>query len=280
MDETTALVPIEQEPEEYLARATKIATALARVINDRKLYKVIQDRKYVMVEGWTTLGGIIGVLPREVEVKRLEDGGYEAIVELVRISDGMVVGRASALCGMDESTWSRRAEYARRSMATTRATGKAYRLGYSSIIKLAGFEPTPAEEMPSDTVEGEVHEVPSPKVDRPYSPEILKAKMAERVVANEGRAADKKMMGLMMGTLEMCFAGEEKAIEKRHSVLAYLFGVQSGVDLAPAQVLALREWLKPKPDSGGAWFPDEMAEQEAQACLKARMAQLGQESML
>ena len=181
MDETTALVPIEQEPDEYLARATKIATALARVINDRHLYKVIQDRKYVMVEGWTTLGGIIGVLPREVEVKRLDDGGYEAIVELVRVRDGMVVGRASALCGMDEKTWASRPEYARRSMATTRATGKAYRLGYSSIIKLAGFEATPAEEMP---VEGEFHEVPQKATATDYWAAVKKAGI-DRAQANQ-----------------------------------------------------------------------------------------------
>jgi len=185
MDENNALVPLERKPAEIIREGTEIAQALAGVIQDRKLYKVIQDRKYVMVEGWTTLGGIIGVLPREVEVKRLEDGGYEAMVELVRARDGMVVGRASALCGMDEKTWASRPEYARRSMAVTRATGKAYRLGYSWIIKLAGYEATPAEEMP---VEGEFHEVPKQKatssdfwaavakagIDRPTANTILK----------------------------------------------------------------------------------------------------------
>jgi ABC-type proline/glycine betaine transport system substrate-binding protein len=32
-------------------------------------------------------------------------------------------------------------------MAITRATGKAYRLGLSWIVTLAGYQPTPAEEM-------------------------------------------------------------------------------------------------------------------------------------
>ena len=35
-------------------------------------------------------------------------------------------------------------------MAVTRATGKAYRLGFSWIIKLAGYEATPAEEIPQE----------------------------------------------------------------------------------------------------------------------------------
>jgi hypothetical protein len=151
------LMIVDESPADFVRRNTEMATVLGKLIQDRKLYKVIQDRKYVMVEGWTTLGGMIGVLPREVEVKRLEDGGYEAIVELVHATDGLVIGRASALCGMDEKTWASRPEYARRSMAVTRATGKAYRLGFSWIVKLAGYEATPAEEMP---IEGEVHELP------------------------------------------------------------------------------------------------------------------------
>jgi hypothetical protein len=160
MNEETALVRTDvidigvveaRSPTEVVAKATEMAKALASIITDRKLFKVIQDRKYVMVEGWSTLGAMIGVMPREVSVGRLEDGGYEAVVELIRTSDGMVVGRASSLCGMDETTWAKRPEYARRSMAVTRATGKAYRLGFSWIMKLAGYEATPAEEIPPES---------------------------------------------------------------------------------------------------------------------------------
>jgi len=158
MDERNELMIIDESPSHFMQRHTDMATVLGKFIMDRKLYKVIQDRKYVMVEGWTTLGGMIGVLPREVEVKRLEDGGYEAIVELVQATTGLVIGRASALCGMDEKTWAGRPEYARRSMAITRATGKAYRLGFSWIVKLAGYEATPAEEMP---IEGVAKEIPA-----------------------------------------------------------------------------------------------------------------------
>ena len=58
-------------------------------------------------------------------------------------------------CGSDDEldrygkpVWSTRPRYARRSMAQTRATGKACRLAFSWIMALAGYEPTPAEEMP------------------------------------------------------------------------------------------------------------------------------------
>ena len=42
-------------------------------------------------------------------------------------------------------------------MAITRATGKAFRLSFSWIMKLAGFQPTPAEEM-VDTINAEREE--------------------------------------------------------------------------------------------------------------------------
>lgn len=133
-------------PTDLVKKATHVATALADIIKTQELATRIQGRDFVRVEGWATLGAMLGVLPREVGVKRYEDGTYEAIVELIRTSDGSVIGRGSAICGMDE-TWGKRKEYARRSMAITRATGKAYRLAFSWIMTLAGYEPTPAEEM-------------------------------------------------------------------------------------------------------------------------------------
>jgi len=138
-----------------IQQASAIASELAKIIKTKKLSSRIQGREFVHVEGWSTMGAMLGVLPREVPdgTIRHEDGSYEATVELIRINDGAIIGRASALCGVDEKdrkgklTWGNRPEYARRSMAITRATGKAYRLGFSWIMALAGYEPTPAEEI-------------------------------------------------------------------------------------------------------------------------------------
>lgn len=132
---------------EVLDLGRKIAVALADIIEQQKLYTNIQGKKHVRVEGWTTLGAMLGVVPLELESKDLGDGSYESTVELVRTSDGQPVGRASAVCGT-EGTWKGRDKYARKSMATTRATGKAFRLGFSWIMVLCGYEPTPSEEMP------------------------------------------------------------------------------------------------------------------------------------
>lgn len=126
--------------------AREMAGALADVIERQRLATVIQGRKHVNVEGWTTLAIMLGVVAREVQTVET-DGIYTAVVELVRMSDGACISRASAECG-DEPPWNKRPRYARRSMAQTRATGKACRLAFSWIMALAGYEPTPAEEMP------------------------------------------------------------------------------------------------------------------------------------
>lgn len=135
-------------PTALVAGATEAANALADVVRKAKLSVRIQGRDYVRVEGWTTLGTMLGVVAREVETVARDDGAYVSTVELVRMADGAVISRASAECGgPDEPVWNKRPPYARRSMAQTRATGKACRLAFSWIMALAGYEATPAEEM-------------------------------------------------------------------------------------------------------------------------------------
>ena len=138
-----------QTPEEMIERGAGIAKALRDIIVKQGLFSTISGKEYVRVEGWTTLGAMMGILPKEDWIKPLEGGtGYEARVLLVRASDGVEIGAASAMVTRDEKNWENRDDYALRSMAATRATGKAFRLAFSWIMHLAGYEVTPAEEMP------------------------------------------------------------------------------------------------------------------------------------
>lgn len=75
-------------------------------------------------------------------------GGWEARVE-VKNAAGMTIGAAESECRWSEPTWADRDSYALRSMAQTRATSKALRQPLGFIVQLAGFEATPAEEMPA-----------------------------------------------------------------------------------------------------------------------------------
>lgn len=142
-------------PAALVSHAAEAADALVGVIEARMLYTIIGGRRYVRCEGWTTLAVMLGFLPREEGVVRDDDGRYEATVALVRITDGAVLTRASAECGLDEPTWKSRPAYARRSMAVTRATSKACRIAFSWVMVLAGYEVTPAEEIPPAGTEAE-----------------------------------------------------------------------------------------------------------------------------
>jgi hypothetical protein len=140
-------VPV-RDDDEMLLKASSIAQSLTGIIKDQKLYTKIGNKNHVNIEGWTTLLAMLGIVPVEVDMQRTEKGSYTATVELRRIDTGQMITRASAECGIDEKEWSARKSYARRSMALTRATGKAARMAYSWIIVMAGYSPTPTDEMP------------------------------------------------------------------------------------------------------------------------------------
>jgi len=136
------------DPVEIIRRASETADALAAVLTDRKLTKRIGQKDHVLVEGWTLLGTMLGVFP-VVEWTRQVPDGWEARVE-ARTLAGQVVGAAEAECLRTENTWKGRDDYALRSMAQTRAVSKALRGPLGFVVTLAGYEATPAEEMPAE----------------------------------------------------------------------------------------------------------------------------------
>lgn len=142
-------------PDEKIEYGTRCASALARVVEQKQLYVMIPSKasppkKYVLVDGWTLLGSLNGVTPIVEWSRPIVSAttiiGYEARVQLVTAT-GSVVGAAEAQCMVDEDNWKGRDKYAVRSMAQTRATGKAFRLAFSWIMNLAGYESLPAEEI-------------------------------------------------------------------------------------------------------------------------------------
>ena len=143
------------DPVQVIAAASRVATSLAEVVNQRKLYAVVNGKKFPTVEAWTLLGSMLGVFPITEWVHELRDDngnvrGFEARVRAQTLS-GRIVGAGEARCIRGESkTWHQGAqEFAMASMAQTRATSKALRGPLDFVFKLAGFQPTPAEEMVS-----------------------------------------------------------------------------------------------------------------------------------
>jgi len=134
--------------EDAIERGKKVANKLARVIEEGKLYTIIKGRKYVHCEGWTTLGAMLGLFVRIIKMEEVEkDEEFEVKVFAEVWHKNQLISSAYASCSSKEENWKNRDKYAIRSMAQTRATSKVMRLSLSWIMKLAGYEPTPAEEM-------------------------------------------------------------------------------------------------------------------------------------
>lgn len=202
-DKPKAIVPA-GSPELILGQdSVRRAAAIARQLNDlverQKLYSLIEGRKFIMVEGWNTLGAMLAVFPEVVSIERMpekkvkrilveseiwdkyskakkkiaklippvsydpakhkiipdangneereiDEIKYKAIVQLKSLN-GTIITKAEAICSNAETGKVANDEYAIASMAQTRATGKAFRLAFSWIVKIAGYEPTPAEEV-------------------------------------------------------------------------------------------------------------------------------------
>jgi len=138
------------DPAEVIVKATATADALKSVLKSRGLVQNISGKEHVKVEGWTLLGSMLGVTG-VVTWTRAVENGWEARVE-ARTLDGRVIGAAEAECLRSEKMWGRRDDYALRSMAQTRAMSKALRGPLGFVVHLAGYEATPAEEMPAPTM--------------------------------------------------------------------------------------------------------------------------------
>ena len=181
---------------ELIKSAVAIATPLKQFIKDQGLYRFLGgDKPHVYAEGWAFMGTILGLGPQLVNTESFPVAGkpdeygeqFRVTVAWVRISDQQMVCSAAGICGgITEPDWHQRPIYKkeggkyvyqngqkvilgyrpvpahqRRSMAETRASSKALRLGFSWVMTIAGYNPTPMEEFTQDQVEE--HEAPPPR---------------------------------------------------------------------------------------------------------------------
>ena len=131
-----------------------LAKDLAKFIKDNKLTTNVQGKEFVNVEGWQYAGSRLGIVPiveHVINVGSPEEMKYQAKVTLFDLRHGTTVGAGFAVCSNKESGKKFYQEFAIMSMAQTRAIGKAYRNCLAWIIRAAGYEPTPAEEMDYNT---------------------------------------------------------------------------------------------------------------------------------
>ena len=139
-----------RDPTEILAVAHRAAKALQTVIAHKAHPVIINEEQYLEFEDWQTVGQFYGYTARTTETERVQFGevwGAHAKAELVDFRTGEVMGGAEAYCMSDEPRWAERPWFQLASMAQTRAAAKALRNRLAWVVVLAGYRPTPAEEM-------------------------------------------------------------------------------------------------------------------------------------
>ena len=155
-----------QERGQYITVLYTIGTFLNRKTG--KEYK----KEYIAFTGFTSDEGVIDKMRQKIKVTREMTHPYFKYTcecKIVRLSDGVTVGAGWGMCSNMEDAKVEFQEYAVASMAQTRTIGKAYRNQLGFIMKDAGLEGTPAEEMTGvrdDDAPVQPKEE-APKVDRP-----------------------------------------------------------------------------------------------------------------
>ena len=154
MIEETTLATIEQKPAEVVTRGREAAKQLTAIVSSRAKKLELGGKQYLFFEDWQTIGKFYGVTAKVIATEEVREGeslmGF--LAHAVAIANGEEVSGADAECTHDEPNWAGKPRYQLRSMAQTRACAKALRNCLGWVAVLAGYEPTPAEEMTGDNV--------------------------------------------------------------------------------------------------------------------------------
>lgn len=195
MNELTAVRPAGADVEAYRA-STEAATICKEIVLASS--SMIQGRRFVSVEGWQAIAVAHGCALSARDVEKVE-GGVRAIGEVRRMSDGQLIATGEGYVGEDEPTWfggqsrgktlPKRADYAIRAMAQTRAMSRAGRTAFAHVVVMmnAGLATTPTEEMV--VYDGETGEIVEAAPQREKVPGIHKIKERLSVLRKDGDAA-------------------------------------------------------------------------------------------
>ena len=177
-------------PDEIVSEAQRAAAKLKAIVEAKPNKVIMNNEQYLEFEDWALLGRFYGCTARVAEgsTRFVEYGGvvgFESTGEVYDTRTGQVISRADAMCLSDEDRWNTRPRYEwrenqkvqigeervplfqLRSMAQTRACAKALRFVFSPVVVLAGYRPTPAEEM--DQATGQPREGGQPPIAQPRS---------------------------------------------------------------------------------------------------------------
>ncbi|MDY6893856.1 MAG: hypothetical protein SVO01_00335 [Thermotogota bacterium] len=153
--EETSLVLADNNKEQIrysIEFAAEASEALKKIVDKCGLsQKFGGNKEYLQFEAWLTVAKFYSASPKiEWTNSILDDNkeiiGYDARAVVLN-NEGVIIGAAEASCMRDEPNWTNRLAFQIKSMAQTRAQAKALRSCFAWVVVLAGYNPTPLEEM-------------------------------------------------------------------------------------------------------------------------------------
>src|SRR5262245_60690290 len=151
-----------RRPSTIIEAGRKAAKELAAIVEASPNKLVLNKKQYLYFEHWQMLGRFNNVTAKVVSTTYVEVGGVHGFeARAVVLQNGVEISAAEADCLTDEPNWQSKPLFQLKSMAQTRACAKALRNVLSWIVVLAGYEPTPAEELDDEG---------KPKAPRPAKP--------------------------------------------------------------------------------------------------------------
>jgi hypothetical protein len=223
------------------------------------------------VEGWTLLGTMLGVFPVCEWTRKLDDG-WEARV-VAKTLAGQTVGAAEAECLRSERSWSSRDDYALRSMAQTRATSKALRQPLGFVVTLAGFEATPAEEMPRDGASAPTDKQARVEGPKPLAAPTSWAKLTEMMSAYDqtthdlfvafSQAAARAMFGPEVDTKKLSSSDKKFLLQKCAGAAVHVREAFEPSEFPPPGVDDIRVAFARVLDGQELAVPEEQLDKEA-----------------
>lgn len=151
MENKSLVVKTVFNPDRDTAKAKRAADKLIDIVKQNNWAINLGGKKdHLMYEAWQTVGKYFNVTVATKDAESVEIAGvvgFKAIGYVIDNKTGMEVGHAEAYCMRDENNWKTKPTFQLASMAQTRAGAKALRQMFGFVVALAGYSPTPAEEM-------------------------------------------------------------------------------------------------------------------------------------
>lgn len=200
-----------RDPKLVLDEARNAAAALKAVIANKARPVMFNGKQYLEFEDWQTAGQFYGYVVETGEAVPIEIDGIKGAKASAKLynKEGREVGGAESFCMRDEPNWKTKPWFQLASMAQTRAGSKAFRNRLAWFVVLAGYAPTPAEEIDQETFK------PKPVMEQtntaPFDQGLIISDILEKLAALNG--ADEEKMNAHLKTLTTWKAKETNEVK-------------------------------------------------------------------